>query len=67
MSHRFTKKVRQFYKRDLKKKIIRDMNFLSVVLKPKHKFIPLFAWHWIVGLCVNREKLCEIINNSYVK
>lgn len=67
MSHRFTKKVRQFYRRDLKAKVIKDMNFLAVVLKKRPKLVPMFAWHWIVGITVDREKLIEIINKNYAK
>lgn len=52
MSGKQSKKVRQYYRRDLKKAAKENAEMLGNAMKPKPKYIPWKLWLWMIGFFI---------------
>jgi hypothetical protein len=52
MNGKQSKKIRQYYRRDIKKNAELAGKKIGNVMKPKPKFIPWKVWMWILGFFI---------------
>lgn len=55
MNTKQVKKLRQLYKRDLKKQVMKEYSLFRSALKPKPRFMPVWVWKRLVLIYVRKN------------
>ncbi len=64
MSHKLARKIRQLYKRDVRKVAEKELSILPHVLKQRKWWFPKWLWRLGIKVFINRAKLEELIKNQ---
>lgn len=64
MSSRLHRKIRQLYRRDVRKVAEKELCILPHVLKSRRWWFPKWLWRIGIAVFINRKKLEELINNQ---
>ena len=55
MNGKQSKKIRQIYKRDLKKQLLEELSLLRVAIKPKPRWLPRLLYRSLALLYVRKN------------